>query len=81
MMCVSIEDEESGAFAELEPIPTTFYDQVFADAPSIGIRDVEIEVAPDGALTARWSKRLRPHGESAPPARRKPCYSKLVKRR
>lgn len=81
MMCVSIEDKESGAFAELEPIPTTFYDQTFEDAPSIGIRDVEIEAAPGGALTARWSRRLRPDGVNALPARQKPCYSKLVKRR
>ncbi len=57
LLYVSLTDRESGAFVELAPVPVIYF-SAFADAASIGIRDIEVGVSTNGELSAQWSEKL-----------------------
>ncbi len=80
----SLTDKESGNFAELPPVPTDIYFQAFDDAASIRMSDIDVEVANQGELTAKWAKKIMHDWdgkESRGSGKQRPYYSKLFKRR
>ena len=83
LLYVSVTNRESGAFAEVVPIPLGVYTNAFDDAASIGIRDIEVRALSNGRLSAQWSKEFWWGWPSAPKDGHEvdePFYSKLVVR-
>lgn len=80
---VTLVENETGAHGETPGLPIGFYANIFDEARSVSLSDLDIDHSADGRLKVDWCERIRNGWAAAKPSvptQREPTYSKLVRR-